>query len=80
MHLNLWSTERSDCSDQLKWFAQGYYTVAEHEGRIRLYNMQCDIQGIRTFGNYKAPTAFYYEITPKSNGEYELDVGDARGW
>jgi|TARA_B110000305_G_C19144968_1_gene495337 hypothetical protein len=49
--------------------------VAEHEGKIRLYNMQCDMQEIRTFGNYKAPTAFYYEITPKSNGEYELDVG-----
>ena len=74
-HLNLWSPERSDCSDQLRWFAQGYYTVAEHEGKIRLYNMQCDMQEIRTFGNYKAPTAFYYEITPKSNGKYELDVG-----
>lgn len=34
--------------DRLKWFAQGYYTVAEHEERIRLSNMQ----GIRTFGNY----------------------------
>ncbi|MFT4565070.1 MAG: inner membrane protein [Saprospiraceae bacterium] len=61
--------------DRLKWFAKGYYTVAEHDGRIRVYNMQCDMQGVRTFGNYKAPTAFYYEITPKENGEYELAVG-----
>ena len=74
-HLNLWSPERSDCSDQLRWFAQGYYTVAEHEGKIRLYNMQCDMQGIRTYGNYKAPTAFYFEITPLLNGEYELTTG-----
>lgn len=61
--------------DRLKWFAQGYYTVAEHDGKVRVYNMQCDMQGIRTFGEYKAPTAFYYEITPKSNGKYQLAVG-----
>ena len=61
--------------DRLKWFAKGYYTVAEHDGKIRVYNMQCDMQGVRTFGEYKAPTAFYYEITPKENGEYELGVG-----
>ena len=39
---------------RLKWFVKGYYTVAEHEGGIRLSN----IQGIRTFGNYQIPTAF----------------------
>lgn len=61
--------------DRLRWFAQGYYTVAEHDGKIRVYNMQCDMQGVRTFGAYKAPTAFYYEITPKKNGAYELAVG-----
>ena len=49
--------------------------VAEHEGKIRLYNMQCDMQGVRTFGEYKAPTAFFYEITPKDSGEYDLSVG-----
>lgn len=61
--------------DRLKWFAQGYYTVAKHDGKIRVYNMQCDMQGVRTFGKYKAPTAFYYEITPKNNGAYDLEVG-----
>jgi inner membrane protein len=61
--------------DRLKWFSQDYYSVAEHEGKIRLYNMQCDMQGIRTFGTYKAPTAFYFEIDPGLNGEYELTTG-----
>jgi len=61
--------------NRLKWFAQGYYTVAEHDGKIRVYNMQCDMQGVRTFGEYKAPTAFYYEIKPKENGQYDLAVG-----
>lgn len=61
--------------DRLKWFAQGFYTVAEKDGKIRLYNMQCDMQGIRKFGDYKAPTAFYYEITPQEGGAYELESG-----
>jgi hypothetical protein len=37
--------------------------------------MQCDMQGIRTCGNYKAPTAFYFEITPLLDGNYELTTG-----
>jgi len=61
--------------NKLKWFAQGYYTVAEKEGKTRVYNMQCDMQGIRIFGGYKAPTAFYYEIMPMSDGGYELSSG-----
>ena len=48
--------------DRMKWFAQGFYTVAEKEGKIRVYNMQCDMQGVRYFGDYAAPTAFYYEF------------------
>jgi inner membrane protein len=59
----------------LKWFSQDYYTVAERDGKIRLYNMQCDMQGIRHFGDYVAPTAFYFEITPHSDGTYELTSG-----
>jgi len=59
----------------MKWFAQDFYVVAEHVGKTRIYNMQCDMQGVRTFGSYKAPTAFYYEITPKDNGDYHLNVG-----
>lgn len=61
--------------DRMRWFSQGFYTVAEHDGKIRLYNMQCDMQGIRYFGDYKAPTAFYFEITPLGNGAYQLSSG-----
>lgn len=61
--------------DRMKWFAQGYYVVAVQEGRTRFYNMQCDMQGVRTYGDYKAPTAFYYEIEPFDDGSYDLSVG-----
>jgi inner membrane protein len=61
--------------DRMKWFAQGFYTVAEKDGKIRVYNMQCDMQGVRAFGGYKAPTAFYFEITPEENGKYKLKSG-----
>jgi inner membrane protein len=61
--------------DRMKWFAQGFYTVAEKNGSIRIYNMQCDMQGVREFGGYKAPTAFYFEITPMENGGYQLSSG-----
>ena len=61
--------------DKMKWFAQGFYTVAAHEGKIRIYNMQCDMQGVREFGDYKAPTAFYFEITTNANGDIELASG-----
>ena len=36
--------------------------------------MQCDMQGVRTYGDYRAPTAFYYQITPNAEG-YELSTG-----
>ncbi len=62
-------------SNRLKWFSQDFYTVAEQNGKIRLYNLQCDMQGVRTYGNYKAPTAFYFEILPHSDGSYELTTG-----
>jgi inner membrane protein len=63
-------------ADRLKWFAQGYYTVAEQDGIIRVYNMQCDMQGVRTYGDYKAPTAFYFSLTPnEADSKYELSSG-----
>ncbi|NND77024.1 MAG: metal-dependent hydrolase [Flavobacteriales bacterium] len=61
--------------DRMKWFSQGFYTVAESEGKIRIYNMQCDMQGIREFGEYKAPTAFYFEIDPHNDGSFDLSSG-----
>ncbi len=61
--------------DRMKWFAQGFYTVAEKSGKIRVYNMQCDMQGVRTYGDYRAPTAFYYEIEPIDSNDYKLTSG-----
>lgn len=61
--------------NKMKWFAQGFYTVAEKDGKIRIYNMQCDMQGVRQFGDYRAPTAFYYEITPHEDETYDLTSG-----
>ena len=71
----LLNTIDDELASTLKWFSNGFYTVAESDGKIRLYNMQCDMQGIRTYGNYKAPTAFYFEITPHSDGSYKLTTG-----
>ena len=65
----------TEISSTLKWFSKDFYTVAESNGKLRLYNMQCDMQGIRTYGNYKAQTAFYFVITPLSNGKYDLTTG-----
>jgi inner membrane protein len=65
----------SQLADRLVWFAQGYFVAAESEGKIRVYNMQCDMQGVRHFGDYLAPTAFYYEVTPHADGTFDLDVG-----
>jgi len=62
-------------ADRLKWFSQDFYTVAEHNGKIRLYNLQCDMQGVRTFGEYKAPTAFYFEVETLPNDQFELTTG-----
>lgn len=61
--------------DRMKWFAQGFYTVAQEGRTLRIYNMQCDMQGVRYFDDYKAPTAFYFEITPQMGGGYELSTG-----
>lgn len=61
--------------NRMIWFAKGFYTVAEKDGKIRVYNMQCDMQGVRQYGNYKAPTAFYFEVTPHPDGSYDLNSG-----
>lgn len=65
----------AELASTLKWFSKGFYSVAEDNGKIRMYNMQCDMQGIRKYGNYKVPTAFYFEMTPQSDGEYVLSTG-----
>lgn len=60
---------------KLKWVSQGYYTVAQKDGNIRVYNMQCDMQGIRNYGDYKAPTAFYYELSRNKDNTIKLTTG-----
>ncbi len=64
-----------EVASTLKWFSKGFYTVAEYNGKVRLYNMQCDMQGIRHFGDYKAPTAWYFEIAQENDGTYKLSTG-----
>lgn len=61
-------------ADRLKWFSKGFYILAKKDGTIRMYNMQCDMQGVRDYGDFKAPTAFYFQLTPEGNG-YELSTG-----
>ena len=61
--------------DRMKWFSKGFYAVIKTGERIRIYNLQCDMQGIQENGEYRAPTAFYFEITPKEDGEYDLSSG-----
>lgn len=58
----------------LKWFAKGQYTVAKTGNKIRFYNLQCDMQGVQDVGEEKMPTAFYFEITTKKEGGYELNT------
>jgi inner membrane protein len=60
---------------KMKWFAQDFYTVAQKDGKIRIYNLQCDMQGVRQTKDYKAPTAFYFEITSQKNGHFNLTTG-----
>jgi inner membrane protein len=60
---------------KMKWFSKGFYTVAERNGIIRIYNMQCDMQGIRNYGDYKAPTAFYFQINPEAAQDEQLSTG-----
>ena len=68
-----------ELADRMRWFSKGFYTLAQRENKIRVYNMQCDMQGVRSYGNYRAPTAFYYEITLKPNGGYLLNSNMHKG-
>lgn len=61
--------------DRMRWFSKGFYTVAEKDGVLRIYNMQCDMQGIRQYGDYKAPTAFYFEVDPTLPEGRQLSTG-----
>ena len=57
--------------DRMKWFAGGYYTVAEEDGIIRFYNLKCDMTGSAGEKN-EAPTTFFFEITKNGDGSLGL--------
>lgn len=70
---HLFKTLDNELADRMRWFSKGFYTLAKRENKIRVYNMQCDMQGVRSYGNYTAPTAFFYEITLNPDGSYILN-------
>lgn len=61
-------------ANKMRWFAKGFYTVAEEKGKIRIYNLQVDMRGVVRTGNKKAPTAGYFELSNK-NGKTEFTSG-----
>ncbi len=65
----------SELVNKMKWFAKGFYTVAKDKEKIRFYNLQVDMRGIIHTGDLKAPTAGYFEITPKLDGGFEFSSG-----
>jgi len=61
--------------DRMKWFAKGFYTVEKEGNKLRFYNLQVDMRGIIRNDGIKAPTAGYFVITPKENGDFEFSSG-----
>lgn len=60
----------TDLANKMRWFANDFYVINKYNGKIGFYNLQCDMQGIKRFKDYTAPTAFYFELkenTVKSN-------------
>lgn len=62
-------------AERMRWFAQDFYTVVKAGKKIRFYNLQCDMQGPRDLGEYVAPTAFYFEIEPLTDGLFNISTG-----
>lgn len=60
--------------DRMKWFSRDYYTVAEEDGKIRFYNLKCDMSGFAGNDN-EAPTTFYFEISKNEDGSLNLGSG-----
>lgn len=65
----------TELADKMRWFAQDLYVVAENDKKVRIYNLQCDMQGIQYFGDYRAPTAYYFEIETYDDGSFDLSTG-----
>ncbi len=57
-----------DVAEKMRWFAKGFYTVDKENEKIRIYNLQVDMRGIVKYGDKKAPTAGYFEISTRHGG------------
>lgn len=60
--------------DRMKWFSRDYYTVDEVDGKLRFYNLKCDMSGFAGEDGH-APTTFYFEIESKQDGTLGLSTG-----
>lgn len=61
--------------DRMKWLAKGFYTIEKDSNQLRFYNLQVDMRGTIKNDGLKAPTAGYFIIIPKENGEFEFSSG-----
>lgn len=52
----------------MRWFAKGFYTVEEQNGKIRIYNLQVDMRGVISNDSLHAPTAGYFEVEIANGG------------
>ena len=58
----------------MKWFSDDYYTMAHVDGKLRMYNLKCDMTGFA--GEYnEAPTMFYFEIETLKDRSLKLRTG-----
>lgn len=60
--------------DRMKWFSNNLYTVSKHQGKLRFYNLKCDMSGFAGDEN-QAPTNFFFEMYKDKNGEWKLTTG-----
>lgn len=67
----------SSAAELMRWFAKGFYTVEKENGKIRIYNLQVDMRGIKEVGHKKAPTAGYFEIST-INGRTTFSSGSIK--
>lgn len=64
----------AEFADKMRWFAKGFYVVEKVNEKIRVYNLQVDMRGIVEYGNKKAPTVGYFEIS-EQNGTTVFSSG-----
>jgi inner membrane protein len=60
--------------DRMKWFSDDYYTMAQVDGKLRMYNLKCDMTGFAGENN-EAPTMFYFEIETLKDRSLKLRTG-----